>query len=362
MFTPDFGMMIVPGCNGVRGSVTLGYLALIFGYIRHLRPRCLALTALGAFLMGYVLNLLRLCILVIYYRIGVNVPTIQPYGAGVDYGIGCTLFLFATLAVGLFIRWIEPEPVAQTTDAALAGSKAPPPSTRLGYSMVARTVCFLVLTLVFIVPMLSAGNSLHVSPPSEQTLLASFPAQVGPYRLIRTYDERDANGLIQFALADYSAPKNNADAASTLTLGFYVGAGRHLVAYSRFAQGIRPDWTGSLDTVDASAHGPMKVHLVTTLYDDGIRREFNAETVCYETGCSASIDTEHNGFFVSAPKLSDVVSGSSNKHLAILLRRESPDSDGTSTVMLQSQFDADARHFTEQLNLRELLHEDGVQI
>jgi exosortase J len=362
MFTPDFGMMIVPGCNGVRGSVTLGYLALIFGYIRHLRPRRLALTALGAFLMGYVLNLLRLCILVIYYRIGVNVPSIQPYGAGVDYGIGCTLFLFATLAVGLFIRWLEPEPRAQTTDAAFDGSKAASSNARLGFATVARTVCFLVLTLVFIVPMLSAGNSLHVTPPSEQALLASFPAQVGPYRLIRTYDELAANGLIQFALADYSAPTNNADAASTLTLGLYVGAGRHLVAYSRFAQGIQPDWIGSLDTADASAYGPMKVHLVTTLYDDGIRREFNAETVCYETGCSADIDSEKSRLFVSAPKLSDVVSGSSSNHLAILLRREWPDSDSRSTVMLRSQFEDDARQFTEHLNLRKLLHDDGVPI
>ena len=33
MFAPGFGMFIAPGCNGVRGAVTMGYLALILGYV-----------------------------------------------------------------------------------------------------------------------------------------------------------------------------------------------------------------------------------------------------------------------------------------------------------------------------------------
>ena len=33
MFTPDFGMFIAPGCNGIRGSVTMGLIALIAGYL-----------------------------------------------------------------------------------------------------------------------------------------------------------------------------------------------------------------------------------------------------------------------------------------------------------------------------------------
>ena len=33
MFAPGFGMFIAPGCDGIRGAVTLGYLALILGYL-----------------------------------------------------------------------------------------------------------------------------------------------------------------------------------------------------------------------------------------------------------------------------------------------------------------------------------------
>ena len=37
MFTPDFGMFIAPGCNGIRGAVTMGLIALIAGYIYRFR-------------------------------------------------------------------------------------------------------------------------------------------------------------------------------------------------------------------------------------------------------------------------------------------------------------------------------------
>jgi len=360
MFSPNFGMMIVPGCNGVRGSVTLGYLALIFGYIRHLRGKTLALITLGAFLMGYALNLLRLCTLVIYYRIGITHPSIQPYGAGVDYGIGCTLFLFATLAVGLFIRWREPEP--QNTDAAVEARNSAHSALPLGYGPAARTVCFLILTGALIVPMIGKGNSLRVTQPSEQAFLGSFPSQVGSYRLIRSYVERDSYGLINFALADYATPPNGTATTSKLTLGLFVGSGMHLVAYSRFAQGSRPDWTGSMDATDAGVQPPLKVHFVTTMFDDGISREYNAESVCYEMGCSASIDSGSTRLFFSAPTVPALALASSGNRLSILLRREWPDSDGTPTATQRSQFEADARQFTQQLNLRALLREDGTPI
>ena len=104
MFAPDFGMLIVPGCDGNRGAITLAYLTLIFGYTRRLRGWLLAAVSLAAMLLGYGLNLLRLCLLVIYYRIGLSVPSIQKHGEGVDYAIGCTLFLVATVVIGLGIR------------------------------------------------------------------------------------------------------------------------------------------------------------------------------------------------------------------------------------------------------------------
>ena len=41
MFTPEFGMFIAPGCDGIRGAITMGFLALVAGYVYRFRPRVL---------------------------------------------------------------------------------------------------------------------------------------------------------------------------------------------------------------------------------------------------------------------------------------------------------------------------------
>jgi len=191
--------------------------------------------------------------------------------------------------------------------------------------------------------------------------MSSFPAQVGAYRLTRTYAEYANNGMVQFALADYAMPADSSGASSQITLGLYVGVGMHLVATSHFAQGVRPDWSGSLDAVDGSVKPPLTVHYVTTLYDDGIRREYDAESVCYEAGCSASLDSGKSSFFMIAPKISTLFSPANGQRLPILLRKEWPDSDGTSTATQRAQFEAAVQQFTQQLNLRTLLRADGPQ-
>ena len=39
MFSPDFGIFIAPGCDGIRGAVALGYLALVLGYLKRVSWR-----------------------------------------------------------------------------------------------------------------------------------------------------------------------------------------------------------------------------------------------------------------------------------------------------------------------------------
>jgi exosortase J len=363
MFAPDFGMFIAPGCNGVRGSITLGYLALIFGYARRLRPRMMACSTLAAFLLGYALNLLRLCVLVVYYRIGLSVPSIQKYGTGIDYAIGCTLFLFATLGIGLLIRLLQPSP---TTGIQEARQRPPAERSRFfptarprGYATVARALCFLALTLVFIVPELRSVPLLLALRPNDQVTLSSFPAKVGSYTLTRTWAEHNSNGMIVLAMAEYSASPGTSDTASNLTFGLWVGSANHLVADSKFAQGKLAQWTGSFDAITRQA---LPVHFVTSFYDDGISRNYDAEASCSDTGCSGRlVRSSHEGFFFKAPAFSDLTLVPRGKRLPILLRREWPDRDPIPSADLRSQFETDARLFMAQVDLRPLLLQDGSQ-
>jgi len=56
MFTPDFGMFIAPGCNGIRGAVTMGFIALVAGYVYRFRWYAHTAVVTGAVLLGYVFN------------------------------------------------------------------------------------------------------------------------------------------------------------------------------------------------------------------------------------------------------------------------------------------------------------------
>src|ERR1039458_6785708 len=90
-------MFIAPGCNGIRGSITMGFIALIAGYVYRFRWYANALVVLGAILLAYVFNLARLCMLVLYYIVALHFPSLQDKAENADYVIGAALFLVATL-------------------------------------------------------------------------------------------------------------------------------------------------------------------------------------------------------------------------------------------------------------------------
>jgi exosortase J len=359
MFAPDFGMLIVPGCNGVRGSITLTYLVLIFGYSRRLRPRTLGLVTLTTGILGYGLNLLRLCVLVLYYKVGLDFPSIQRYGVQIDYLIGCSLFLITTLGLGLLIRSLEPRfeihKVREKSEIATYR-----PITFLGHQATAvRITCFIALVMAFILP---ESRSLTVAPlvrPKESELLAAFPSTVGPYRLIHTYSEHDSIGMIVLGLGEYEATGAPTSVASHLTFGLWVASADHLVAVSKTIQGLRPDWTGSFDAI---ARKSIPIDFASTFYDDGVSRQYNAEAICSTDGCVAHVlGSGKRGAFFSAPGVRDLLFVSSGKRLPIFLRRDWPDSDPSRSPNLRTQFESDARVFMEHLDILPLLTSFGSQ-
>jgi exosortase J len=361
MFAPDFGMFIAPGCNGVRGSITLFYLALIFGYTRHLRPTRLVLTSIAALLLGYLLNLLRLCVLVVYYRIGVSFPSIQKHGVAIDYGIGCVLFLVAALAVGMFIRSLEPSLASGMQEARRRGTTERPSFLQASqpsrYHVVARMLCFLTLTLVFFVLQLRAAVPLQVSRLTEEEIVNSFPAKVGAYSLTRTWTENSSNGTINLAMADYAILPDSGVAAEHFIFGLWVGSANHLVADSKYIQGIRAQWEGSFN---ATAQQAFPAQFSTSFYDNGLSRQYDAEATCSSSGCwGRPFALHHRGFVFSTSGPSNLISATQDKSLPILLRREWLDSDPALSADLRAQFETDARLFISQVDLKSLAARDG---
>jgi exosortase J len=95
MFAPHLGIFIAPGCDGLRGASTMGFLAAIIGHLRRM-PRLLWATYVGvAVALAYLLNLLRLCAVIGYYWIALCIPVLGAYGTQIDYLIGGTQFFCA---------------------------------------------------------------------------------------------------------------------------------------------------------------------------------------------------------------------------------------------------------------------------
>jgi len=99
MFAPNLGMFIAPGCDGLRGAVTMGYLALVSGHLYQMSWRRWAVYVFAAVLLAYLFNLIRLCGVVIYYWFALRITAIDGYGTQIDYLIGGVLFAAAALFV-----------------------------------------------------------------------------------------------------------------------------------------------------------------------------------------------------------------------------------------------------------------------
>jgi exosortase J len=351
IFAPNFGMMIVPGCNGVRGSVTLAYLALIFGYAIRVRPRRLVMvTALG-FAAGFALNLLRLCVLVVYYRVGLALPSLQRHGAGADYAIGGTLFLVATLAFGYWLRTLAPAAI----EPAAASAPLQPASARQVRATLLRAVCLLLLALAAHTVQARQPAETNLAPLTLANAVKLLPPQVGPYQLQRSYGEQQS-GVLMMVLGDYSTAPSGSLPPQRLTLGFYLLTSDHMVVGSKRVQGLYPVWTGSL-TAESLSQSPMV--LAVSFFDDGALRQEIAESICSMQRCFATISGQGPlGLKMNVGSATDLTLGP-GKRIPIFLRREWPDSDPRSSDQLRSAFAQDARLFLANVDLQRPVESAG---
>ncbi len=105
MFTPRLGMFIAPGCDGLRGAVAMGYLALVIGYLYRLSWRRWAAYIVLAVALAYLFNFIRLCGVVVYYWFAMRIPGISNHATLADYLIGGVLFFCAAFFLFSVPRW-----------------------------------------------------------------------------------------------------------------------------------------------------------------------------------------------------------------------------------------------------------------
>ena len=106
MFSPALGMFIAPGCNGLRGSLTMGFLTAVMGYLYGLPWLLRSAYIASGVLVAYLLNLVRLSGLVLCYRLALSYAPLARHMTAADYALGSILFFMAALFVfALPLRW-----------------------------------------------------------------------------------------------------------------------------------------------------------------------------------------------------------------------------------------------------------------
>jgi len=309
-------------------------------------PRSLAVLTGAGVLLGYLLNLLRLCVLVCFYRLGLAVPSLQSYGMQVDYAIGVSLFLGATiligLTVGLYLARVAP-PAAVEVGAPLRAED------RIGRSALAPRVLVLAAAgLTFFIPQVRSVV-VHYQPGlTAEQIGGAFPATVGEYRLRRKWDEVDANGQSMFVWGRYE----RAAGGAAISMGVYLGAEDHLVSLSKLLQGMRPEWTGVIESPRANAE---PVGFIASFYRDGTTRTMDAETSCHGKVCELKGGVAAGGLMTFVmPRPAELFIDPAERRMPLILRGEWSGRTETDEE-LRAEFTAAMRGFTAALDLDPLL-------
>lgn len=287
MFTPNFGMFIAPGCDGIRGAVGLGYAALIIGYLKRVSPGRWALYVCGAVLLGHLFNLIRLCALVVYYRIAVGHPSLEHLAREADYVIGGFLFLVAIL---LFLTI-----VFRRADSVNRKPKTPAPGSPaiVAPSPFARVAAVFVVGLFAAIPALNALRidhrsvvaSVHSGRLQPQSLDDLLPKQLGNFKLVRSWQEQSA-GVVSLEAAVYRSASSD-----EITLGIWLRHSRH---------NAHDSWTTRGDSAEArslrsfeTANGRL-LPFDTAFYTDGVSDRLAGTTDCTPVVCRAGSAFEKN--------------------------------------------------------------------
>jgi exosortase J len=347
MFTPEFGMFIAPGCNGIRGAVTMGLIALVAGYLYRFRWKAHVLVVFAAVLLGYVFNFLRLCVLVLYYLVALHLPKLQDQAENADYIIGAVLFFIAVYLLYMVIqRWGARDGI---TDSAmtLPRASAEPPATVVTASFYARAAAMSLLVAFGLVGLVQV---MTLRPPSadllaDETALGNFPQTVGAYTLARRWNETLITGTLLFHWAEY-APIGG---GTHVAIGISPVLGAHDTLVCHAARGEDPLWHAQATIPTA---GDQPVNFNASFFNDGATQFMEATTLCNGTSCG-EYSSPHTHFVYSKPHAESLLSQNPARPIPILLRAETIDTTLPAETA-RRQLQADLTTFLSAVSLDSL--------
>ena len=319
MFTPNFGMFIAPGCNGIRGAVTMGFIALIAGYVYRFRLYAHVAVIASAILLGYLFNFARLCLLVVYYIVALHLTWLQHHGAIADYIIGACLFLTATVLLFTVIHRLG-ETAGRIKPSAL--NQAPPVFAGPRFLQLRMSAMFLIAIFGCYGFAHAYANTRAVASVVQRQhdqSIGQFPAQIGNYKLTRSWDDHLFTGALLYHWADY-APT---DGGTHIILGVAPLLGSHDTLICHSARGDEPLWHDQLTIPTATG---TSTGFSAAFFADSAVQYLEATTICNGANCGEySSARTHFGFVYSKPDPHSLLTQNPLRSIPILFRAETTD-------------------------------------
>jgi exosortase J len=345
MFTPSFGMFIAPGCNGIRGSVAMGFIALIVGYVYRFRWYANALVVMGAVLLGYLFNLLRLCLLVLYYAVALHFPSLQDKAENADYVIGAALFFLATLLLFTVIHRLRDGRNPNVLDAAVVPEQSglqDHTSRGIQYARLASIGAVALLGWVGL-----ARAEMVRSVRITDAAVSQFPQHLGNYVLVRSWNETVLGGQVVYLWGQY-AP---VDGGAPVAIGVSPMLGWHDPLICHFIRGEHPLWQGQLTFATA---GAVPISFSSAFYADGVTQHLEASTECSGATCGEfATQRTHLGFIFTRLDAESLLTQKPQRPIPVLLRAETIDMELPASAARQ-QLTTELRDFLAAVRVNDL--------
>jgi len=290
---------------------------IVVGYIYRFRWFVYAPVVVGAVLLGYLFNFLRLCLLVVYYKLALPYPWMQHHAKTADFIIGGVLFC---CALGIFFA------VANRfrRDLELVDAKAEPrrvPVTRSapGGPYLAKVAAVLVLAAVLGFDAVRTHVA-RADAPGRTPVLAPMPQQIGAFQLVRTWNDTLLEGTIVYTWGDYAVPSE--PTGLHVALGISPVLGQHDADVCHIARGEDPTWRGQIETASKSG----EIALTAATYNNGVTQKLEASTVCDASVCRQySQSSQHITLVYSHPHSLVPGQGEATRPVPVLIKVESLD-------------------------------------
>ena len=345
MFTPEFGMFIAPGCNGIRGAVTMGFIALIAGYIYRFRWYINALVVMAAILLGYLFNLVRLCLLVLYYAVALHFTSLQDKAENADYLIGAALFLIATLLLLEAVRRLGGD------DRQTEVKVIPPNGIAVQGSVAGRRYAQLAAMGAMVLFGCAGLAQARVATRSTRAIAAAagsrFPEHLGNYVLERSWSETMLGGEVIYVWGEYKP----LGGGTPIAIGLAPALGWHDPLICHATRGEHPLWQGQLTVATADS---APVSFSSAFYNDGVTQYLEASTQCAGASCGEfATQRTHFGFIFSRPEPGTFLSQTPQRSIPILIRAEMVDMTIPADAA-RTELTSDLRTFLAPVSMNDL--------